>query len=90
MQCIVCDTPLADVGGDAVNQPIGGTEFTAVGHYGSGVFDPGDGSMLVINVCDECLKAAQAEHKVLFRPRTGPVDEIDHFWGEQEEERRRR
>ena len=39
-------------------QPLEGLEFVTYGHYGSGVFDPMDGTTLHIVVCDSCLKSA--------------------------------
>ncbi len=38
------------------NQPQRGLEFISYGHYGSTVFDPMNGSYLVINICDVCLE----------------------------------
>lgn len=56
LSCIVCDKELEGI--SAPNQPNNGLEFVSHGHYGTTVFDPMDGSMLAINVCDECLKSA--------------------------------
>lgn len=54
--CIICGRDLESaMPGSDWNQPYAGTAFTSVGHYGSTVFDPMDGSFLEINVCDRCL-----------------------------------
>jgi hypothetical protein len=50
--CFVCGKELEDIG---VNEPIKATQFKTYGHYGSGVFDPMDGTRLAINICDTCL-----------------------------------
>ncbi len=39
------------------NQPYGGTEFRTQGHYGSTFWDSLDGEELVLNICDDCLRA---------------------------------
>jgi hypothetical protein len=38
------------------NQPYRGTTFHTFGHYGSTVFDPNDGTILELNICDSCLR----------------------------------
>lgn len=53
MNCFVCDRELEE----ALGLPMGGTELATNGHYGSGVFDPMDGSELIIVICDECLRS---------------------------------
>lgn len=58
MNCIKCEKHLEDVTPDD-NQPYGGTEFTTYGHYGSRVTDLMNGTMHVINVCDDCIEAAK-------------------------------
>jgi hypothetical protein len=63
LPCLACGMDL--LGHDSrSNHPSGGTEFVARGHYGSGVHDPMDGSMLAINICDGCLFLAQANNRV--------------------------
>jgi hypothetical protein len=60
LNCFKCDKELEPVFSDnkfSDNQPYGGTTFLSYGQYGSTVFDPGDGTYLVINICDECLPA---------------------------------
>ena len=52
--CALCYAMLPNPYGSK-NQPDGGTEFVTSGHYGSGAFDPMDGSALAINICDNCL-----------------------------------
>lgn len=63
LPCIVCGVELDDVSGYQT-QPYEGLSFTTQGHYGSTYFDPMDGSRLAINICDPCVKAAQANGKV--------------------------
>lgn len=66
MNCIVCRKPLENLSeDDRHNQPIGGTAFQTLGHYGSD-FDPMDGTFLEINICDPCLKSAGADGMVLM------------------------
>lgn len=58
--CIVCSKHLETVDTTSdhiIDQPSGGTNFTASGHYGSGAFDPMSREHLSINICDECLVA---------------------------------
>lgn len=59
MDCIVCRKHLPDVfDADGDNQPQGGTEFHAYGHYGSTVTGLMDGTAHCVNVCDACLTEA--------------------------------
>lgn len=37
-------------------QPLRGVAFASAGHYGSTVFDPMDGTVLEIAICDVCLE----------------------------------
>lgn len=62
--CLICGKQLEPVFSDAgtVNQPNDATAFWTAGHYGSGVFDPMDGSMLNINICDDCLRERARIH----------------------------
>lgn len=54
------------MGDTNTNMPQGGVVFQSPGQYGSNIFDPMDGSLLEINVCDECLMTATKKHKVLL------------------------
>jgi hypothetical protein len=65
--CLVCGKELRNAMDTSENQPSGGTAFQTGGHYGSTAFDPFNGSMLEINVCDECLTAAGEQGRVLWR-----------------------
>lgn len=67
LPCIVCGTPLNNVLEDGL-QPMDGLAFETLGHYGSTVFDPMNGSWLEIAICDNCLVAAAKERRVLFTP----------------------
>lgn len=66
LSCIVCDKELESI--SSPNQPHDGLEFVSSGHYGTTVFDPMDGSMLAINVCDSCLKKAIEKKQTLEYP----------------------
>ena len=68
LPCIVCGRKLENFGSDE-NHPLKGVEFVARGHYGSAVFDPTDGSRMIANICDECLKAAKMRKAVRILPR---------------------
>jgi hypothetical protein len=63
--CLCCGKPLKDwsMGN---NQPIGGLEFAAAGHYPSSIHDDGSGD-LIVNVCDDCLLTAAKDGRVLKR-----------------------
>ena len=61
LPCIVCEKPLQNVDADTDNQPYGGTEFQARGHYGSTIHDPcgeADPIFLVVNICATCTMRA--------------------------------
>lgn len=58
--CIVCRGTMQNIDEDG-NQPSGGVAFSTSGHYGSTVFDPMDGTVIEINVCDDCLRLAGIE-----------------------------
>lgn len=75
--CIVCDKQLANVTDDDENQPDKGLYFRTHGQYGSEEFDPMDGSILEICVCDECIVRARSEGKVLYGREWKPVVSID-------------
>lgn len=54
--CFKCDAVLTNIGGDTCLQPNDGLCFETKGHYGSTFFDPMDGSVLEIVICDKCLR----------------------------------
>lgn len=64
LPCVVCGKPLKNIDDDGDdNQPGGGTEFVAAGHYGSTIHDfdfenPDDPMHLVVNLCDTCILRA--------------------------------
>lgn len=69
LSCIACGKPLVNVTEDSINQPYVGTSFSSHGHYGSTVWDPMDGELLEINVCDTCLlRAGEADRVLRYRP----------------------
>lgn len=87
LPCLGCGKPLASIfelplpESGFVNYPSDATIFTTHGNYGSTVFDPGDGSALVINICDACLLQAQVEGRVLFLPRPpSPPSPVLTLW----------
>lgn len=57
LPCFTCGKILENVCVDSDNQPHAGTEFRTEGHYGSTFWDSFDGEELVLNVCDDCLRA---------------------------------
>lgn len=77
--CIVCGFAIGGIAHFAqtptplFNQPEGGTGFTTEGHYGSTVFDPMNGNTLSISVCDDCLKNAGQQGRVLLGRDWKPV-----------------
>lgn len=73
LPCIVCGQALQNVIDDAQNQPNDGLAFTTNGHYGSTVFDPMDGTAIEINVCDDCIRVAGREGRVLWSRQHKPV-----------------
>jgi hypothetical protein len=73
LPCIACGKQLPNVFDDAENQPENGLAFITHGHYGSGAFDPMDGEYIEITVCDDCVRRAASEGKVLAGRDTKPV-----------------
>jgi hypothetical protein len=68
LPCLTCGSALEPIApGDW--QPHA-TIFYAHGNYGSGVFDPDDGTALAVNVCDACMAKAGEDGRVeLVTPR---------------------
>ena len=65
--CIVCGyQPDVAYNDCKNNQPYKATAFYTRGHYGSTFFDPMNGSMLEINVCDDCLSKALDNNQILY------------------------
>lgn len=85
LPCIVCEKDLENAGIGEFNQPYAGTTFKTYGHYGSTVFDPMDGSYLVINVCDACLveKAKIVWHSKEVKP--APITQFSLSWEKSRE-----
>ena len=63
MPCFRCGKRLKDWSAGN-NQPFDALEFTTRGHYPSSLFDPGDASELVVNLCDDCVRAGAVEGRV--------------------------
>jgi hypothetical protein len=79
LPCIRCDKRLLNVDPDySENQPNDGLAFLSRGHYGTTLFDPMDGSIIVINVCDVCLRKAARKEQVLWNRSQKPIHCIDH------------
>jgi hypothetical protein len=57
LPCFKCAKVLPSAFEHSDNQPYGGTEFRTEGHYGSTFWDSFDGEELVLNICDDCLRA---------------------------------
>lgn len=70
LPCFACGNTLPNVQSHCENQPYGGTEFRTYGHYGSTVWDSFDGEELVLNICDDCLRAhpERLAQQKRFRP----------------------
>lgn len=69
--CFKCGKTLENAFPGGGNQPSEGTEFSTVGHYGSTFWDNFDGVSLVLNICDDCLRAHTerlATRKKIRRP----------------------
>jgi hypothetical protein len=76
--CFVCGKELEDIGNN-YNQPMGGTEFSTYGHYGSGVFDPMDGSEIIINICNECMVNGIGKNRVLHSRPVSYAHEMEVY-----------
>lgn len=77
LDCIVCDKPLRNDCGDALNQPTYGLAWYTNGHWPSSLFDSMDGSHLEISICDECM-VAKASRQIAFVP---PSERQEAFEG---------
>jgi hypothetical protein len=70
LPCFTCGKTMINAFPSQDNQPEDGTEFRTYGHYGSTFWDSFDGEELVLNICDDCLRARTerlAQHK-RYRP----------------------
>ncbi|AEL21689.1 hypothetical protein LILAC_91 [Mycobacterium phage Lilac] len=56
LPCFACGKVLENSFENVENQPSEGTEFRTYGHYGSTFWDSFDGTELVLNICDACLR----------------------------------
>lgn len=84
--CFACGRMLKNVCTDEDNQPSEGTEFRTYGHYGSTFWDSFDGEELVLNVCDECLRAHTdrlAQHKRFLPVHVRGAGTIGRQWVER-------
>jgi len=73
LQCFKCGVQLRRAVDDNEAQPDEGVMFSASGNYGSTVFDPMDGSYLLINICDRCVAEAGEQGRVLVGRAGRPV-----------------
>lgn len=74
LPCIVCDKKLESAfpGAKESTQPLHALGFVGHGAYGSN-FDPMDGRLsLLINVCDDCLKAKGEAGSVIMATQEPP------------------
>lgn len=74
LPCIACGAELEGVnnGPDYTgNQPYAGTTFVSHGQYGSTIWDPMDGSYIMVNICDLCLR--RLAERVIVARSTQPV-----------------
>lgn len=81
LPCAKCGKPLINVDEGSDNQPCGGTEFVAVGHYGSTIHDEGgeDPRMeLVVNICDTCILRAVDAGVIQSRSEDGDIVLANH------------
>lgn len=69
LPCIACGAKLESAAPDSGqgNQPSDGLCFHTPGHYGSTEFDPMDGSVLEVSICDACVRRGRASGVVLHR-----------------------
>lgn len=84
--CFKCGKSLRNICGDAENQPDEGTEFRTYGHYGSTFWDSFDGEQLVLNICDDCLRAHAdrlAQHKRFLPVRCEGMVGFGQQWVER-------
>lgn len=73
--CLVCGEILEEVyPGHTENQPSDGNMLFTHGTYGSTVFDPLDGSYLLMVLCDECLVKAGERGRVMTGRDRRPVE----------------
>ena len=64
--CVVCDKPLQNIMENNKGfQPMGGLAFATGGHFGTTKFDPMDGSMIELCICDECVEKAKNKNRIL-------------------------
>lgn len=74
LPCIVCGRELREaLQGFSVNQPSEGVLAIIDGNYGSTVFDPMNGEMLQVNICDPCLVEAGELGRVVHGRNSRPV-----------------
>ena len=62
IKCICCKSPLVSLLPD-LDQPMGGTEFSGGGDYGSKITDVA-GLIFSVIICDDCLEKAILEKNV--------------------------
>lgn len=66
LSCVRCDKELVDLEhSEPQLHPIDGLCFSTSGHYGSTYFDPMDGTVLQIVVCDDCVRKLEDEGRAV-------------------------
>ncbi|SKD94093.1 Uncharacterised protein [Mycobacteroides abscessus subsp. massiliense] len=73
LPCFKCGKTLLTVLNE-VNQPLEGTEFRTYGHYGSTFWDSFDGTELLLNICDVCLR----EHANRLATQGKPRKQVEY------------
>ncbi|SLG71534.1 hypothetical protein [Mycobacteroides abscessus] len=68
LPCFKCGKVLPTILNE-VNQPSEGTEFRTYGHYGSTFWDSFDGTELILNICDVCLREHVNRLAIQGKPR---------------------
>lgn len=80
LPCFACGKVLQCVWGEGSFQPADAVIFSSPGTYGSAAFDEMDGSSLMLNICDDCLRA-HADRVALSVPvRVAKPDPILSRW----------
>jgi hypothetical protein len=86
LPCFKCGKTLQNECAQEENQPRQGTEFRTYGQYGSTFWDSFDGEELVLNVCDECLRAHTerlAQHKRYLPVMVARLGMVGKHWVER-------
>jgi len=78
--CIICFRHLENIFPDThlnTNQPNQASSLKTEGHYGDDFHDPGNGSVVEVNICSRCMEAADKRGLVVHYP-TSDVSSIEY------------